>query len=236
MLLPSGWGCPPALLLFGGDSISRDLSIFGEESGSQKGHSAYCVVSLVFHEQEDALEGVISSLEADLERKSLPALPFHASPLMYGKAPYKDLEMETRKRMFASFEAFCRRTPFACKTFAYRRSEVPSSKAFTARFKKDLVVFLTGNLEYFQAFGKVKIYYDNGQQMVTHALHSAIDFVLSKEAVLYRMADARQYRLSRPPKTCSRPNARSQAGLWCILQLCDMESPSLTVKDSSVSV
>lgn len=153
-------------------------------------------MSLVFHEQEDALEEVISSLEADLERKALPDLPFHASPLMYGKPPYKDLELETRKKMFASFEAFCRRAPFACKTFAYRRSEVPSSEAFTARLKKDLVVFLTDNLEYFQAFGKVKIYYDNGQQMVTSALHSAIDFVLSKEAVLYRMADARQYRLS----------------------------------------
>ena len=195
-LLPSGRGCPPALLLFGGERISRELSIFVDESGSQKGHSAYCIVSLVFHEQEEILESVVSSLEADLERKSLPSLPFHASPLMYGKGPYKDLERETRKRLFASFEAFCRRAPFACKTFSYRRSEVSSAEVFTARFKKDLISFLTDNLEYFQAFEKVKIYYDNGQSMVTSAFHSAIDLVLSKEAVLYRMADARQYRLS----------------------------------------
>ena len=32
--------------------------------------------------------------------------------------------------------------------------------------------------------------------MVTAALHSALDFILSKEAVLCRMAAAREYRLS----------------------------------------
>lgn len=42
----------------------------------------------------------------------------------------------------------------------------------------------------------MKIYYDNGQRMVTAALHSALDFILSKDAVLYRMASAREYRLS----------------------------------------
>lgn len=74
-------------------------------------------------------------------------------------------------------------------------SEVEKPHLFIARFKKDLVVFLTDNLSYFQGFDKVKIYYDNGQQMVTSALHGAIDFVLSKDAVLYRMASAQEYRL-----------------------------------------
>lgn len=46
-------------------------------------------MSLVFHEQEDALEGAISSLEADLESKSLPALPFHTSPLVNGHGAYE---------------------------------------------------------------------------------------------------------------------------------------------------
>ncbi len=32
--------------------------------------------------------------------------------------------------------------------------------------------------------------------MVTEALHGAIDFILSKEAVLYRAADSREYPLS----------------------------------------
>ena len=41
----------------------------------------------------------------------------------------------------------------------------------------------------------MKIYYDNGQQMATSALHGAIDYILFKDAVLYRMASAQEYRL-----------------------------------------
>ena len=163
-------------------------------------------------------------MEEDLRKKSLPDLPFHASPLMYGKGPYKDLEMETRKRILASFEAFCRRAPFACKSFSYRRSEVEAPELFTARFKRDLVVFLTDNLGYFQAFDQVKIYYDNGQQMVTAALHSAIDFVLSKQAVLYKMADAKDYRLSQV------------ADCVCTIQLTDIkfQRGELTETDAKI--
>lgn len=115
---------------------------------------------------------------------------------MYGKDPYDDLEMASRKKMLACFEAFCRRAPFTCKTFAYPRKEVGSPELFIARFKRDLAAFLNDNLEYFQMFRHVKIYYDNGQQMITKALHDAIDQALSKNAVLYRMADSKQYRLS----------------------------------------
>ena len=136
-------------------------------------------MSLVFHEQDEVLDSYISAMEEDLARKGLPNLPFHASPLMYGKEPYNGLEMEVRKKMLACFEAFCRRAPFSCKSFSYKRSEVEEPSLFAARFKRDLVVFLTDNLKCFQNFDCVKIYYDNGQQMVTAALHSALDFILS---------------------------------------------------------
>ena len=154
----------------------------------------------------------------------MPNLPFHASPLMYGKEPYRGFEMDARKKILASFEAFCRRAPFRCKSFAYNMSEVMEPELFTARFKRDLVVFLTDNLEYFQAFDRVKIYYDNGQQMVTAALHSALDFILSKEAVLYRMANAREYRLSQV------------ADCICTLELTDIkfQRNELTETDAKV--
>ena len=163
-------------------------------------------------------------MEKDLGVKSLPIIPFHASPLMYGKDAYKDLDMETRKKLLLSFEAFCRRAPFTCKVFAYRRSEVPSPVDFIVRLKRDLVVFLTENLDYFQAFSKVKIYYDNGQQMVTEALHGAIDFILSKEAVLYRAADSREYLLSQV------------ADCVCTLELTDLKFRNDELTNTDVKV
>lgn len=203
-------------------STARELSIFVDESGSQKGHSRYCIVSPVFHDQADSLAPAQDALEADLRAKSLPNVPFHASPLMYGKDAYRD--METRKKILASFEAFCRRAPFTCKAFAYKRSEVPRPEDFIVRLKRDLIVFLTESLGYFQAFSKVKIYYDNGQQMVTEALHGALDFILSKKAVLYKTADSREYLLSRV------------ADCVCTLELTDLKFQSGELTETNPKV
>lgn len=134
-----------------GGTIASELSIFVDESGSQKGHSKYCIVS-------------------------------------------------------------------------YKRSEVPTPDAFIVRFKRDLVVFITKNLEYFQAFSKVKIYYDNGQQMVTEAFHGALDFMLSKNALLYRTADSREYLLSQV------------ADCVCTLELTDLKFKSGEITETDAKV
>jgi hypothetical protein len=63
------------------------------------------------------------------------------------------------------------------------------------RLKRDLVVFLADNIEFFQSFSTIKIYYDNGQHMITEAVHGAIDYALSKQATIYKMATPNNYRL-----------------------------------------
>lgn len=62
-------------------------------------------------------------------------------------------------------------------------------------FKKELSAFLLDNLEFFQHFDKVKVYYDNGQTEVAHILHDSIEFALSKEAIVYRIVSPEDYRL-----------------------------------------
>lgn len=181
-------------------------------------------MTLVFHEQANDLVSAIGAFEQDLRTRELPDLPFHASPLMYGKEPFEGLDMEVRKKILSCFEACCRRAPFTCKTFSYPRKEVSSSDAFIARFKRDLVVFLSGNLEYFQTFRHVKIYYDNGQQMITQALHGAVDFMLSKSAVLYRMANPKEYRLSQV------------ADCVCALELADIKFREGALTETDVKV
>ncbi len=143
---------------------------------------------------------------------------------MNGHDDYEGIDMADRKRMLATFEGFVRGLPCTYKAFSYKRSEVDTAEKFIVRFKRDLVVFLTDNLDYFQAFDKVKIYYDNGQQMVTSALHGAIDYMLSKDAVLYRLAAAQEYRLFQT------------VDYLCTLELTDLKfhDKCLTVTDVKV--
>jgi hypothetical protein len=65
-----------------------------------------------------------------------------------------------------------------------------------ARMRQDLVNLLFGNLGWLQQFGKVKVYYDDGQPAVTKALHDAVEYALAAEAVVYRAASPRDYRLA----------------------------------------
>ncbi len=173
----------------------RELSIFCDESGGEGGHSKYRLVTLVFHNQADSLENHIRTYQNALSAKGLPDIPFHASPLMNGHDSYENMESPDRRQLLTHFFIFQRALPFRYRTFAYKRSEVQDEVIFTARLRKDLVVLLGDNLEFFQGFDKVKIYYDGGQGTVTKALHAAIDYELSKEAILYKDASPIDYRL-----------------------------------------
>lgn len=62
--------------------------------------------------------------------------------------------------------------------------------------KRDLIVFMFDNLGFFQSFDSIKVYYDNGQHVVTAALRGAIEYAISKEATIYRDASPQQYVLS----------------------------------------
>ena len=196
MLLPSRRRLSFGIFFMREGPMERELSIFCDESGGMDGTSKYRLVSLVFHDQADDIASHISCYQQDLLSKGLEDIPFHASPLMYGKPPYDALDIAFRRRMFASFSFFQRKLPFRYVCFAYKRSEVSGEDKYIARLRRDLVVFLSDNLDYFHSFGKVKIYYDGGQQTISNALHAAFEYELSKEAILYRNASPKEYRLS----------------------------------------
>ena len=189
----SAGGSPPAILLSGG--LMGDVSIFCDESGTDGGHSAYRLVTLVFHDQSEEIGGLVSRYEKALDAKGLQRIAFHCSPIMNGTKAYKDIDIETRKQMFARFEIFAKALPVSYRTFAYRRSEVADPEAFSHRLRKDIEAFLDDHLEQFQSFDKVKIYYDDAQRAVSRALHEAIAAKLSKQAVMYREAHPSSYHL-----------------------------------------
>lgn len=62
--------------------------------------------------------------------------------------------------------------------------------------RKQLINFLFDKLTYRQDFDAVKVYYDDGQKSVAQAIHKAVDYAPSKEAMVYWLASSSDYRLS----------------------------------------
>lgn len=144
------------------------------------------MLTLVFHDQSESIEPMVSAYEKRLAFENLPDIPFHAVDLLHGHEAYKDESVETRKRLLVAFSMLVRTFPITYKTFAYEAFEVKSKDELQARMRKDIVNFLFDHIGKFQQYDKVPIYYDGGHQAATAALHQAFDYVLAKDVAVYK--------------------------------------------------
>lgn len=173
-----------------------ELSVFVDESGEWGKLSEYYLITLVFHVQSMSILEHIEKYELYLADSRLPDIPFHAGPLFNGHDDYEHIEFANRKRLFFAFFTLVRNLPFRYVTFAHRKDMFDGNRLrFEAQLKRDLANFFLSYLDEFQSYDTIKVYYDNGQQIVTNALRSSISYALSKEAVVYRVSQPKDYRL-----------------------------------------
>lgn len=172
-----------------------DLSVFIDESGDTGSVSRYYLVTLVMHDQRDSVEMRDKAYRIHLANSNLPDLPFHFSPLMNGHGSYAVASLDVRKALLAKFRRFAENLPFKYRTFAYEKSHFESPGSLQEKLSQELTGYLQINLDYFQTFSQIKIYYDNGQSVVTHAIRRAFVKALGDKAVVFRLVDPESFRL-----------------------------------------
>ena len=175
--------------------MAKELSIFVDESGDRGGKARYYLLTLVFHNQADSIAEAVTGYEAKLARADLPNIPFHSEPLMNGHKDYEFLGIEQRKAMLAYFSSFVRRLPISYTTFVYRRSQFEDPTRLMERMGRDISSAMVEHLDFFQSFDDVKVYYDNGQDIVKKALDQSFGFALSKGVLERRKTSMTDYRL-----------------------------------------
>ena len=173
----------------------RELSVFVDESGNGRRDSKYYLLTLVFHDQDVPITGLVDAYEAKLRASGMADVPLHLNPLIRANDEYADLGAEERRRMLGAFRGFANRCPFTYLTFAYKKSHFSDDEALYSKMRQDLVNALFERLEVLQGFDTVKIYYDNGQGPITQVLHSAFEYALGRQAVVYRDCAPNGYRL-----------------------------------------
>ena len=175
--------------------MAKELSIFVDESGDRGGKARYYLLTLVFHDQADSIAEAVTVYEAKLARADLPNIPFHSEPLMNGHKDYEFLGIEQRKAMLAYFSSFVRKLPISYITLVYRRSQFEDPARLMERMGRDISFAMIEHLDFFQSFDDVKVYYDNGQDIVKQALDRSVGKVLSKGVVRRRKTSMTDYRL-----------------------------------------
>lgn len=175
--------------------MAKELSIFVDESGDRGGKARYYPLVLVFHDQEGSIAEAVTGYEAKLVRADLPNIPFHSEPLVNGHKDYEFLDIEQRKVMLARFSSFVRKLPISYITFVYHRSQFEDPARLMERMGRDISSAMIEHLGFFQSFDDVKVYYDNGQDIVIQALDRSVGKVLSKGVVRRRETSMTDYRL-----------------------------------------
>lgn len=174
----------------------REASIFLDESGSDGLRDRHYILAIVVHDQADDIQHNIRLYEQALREKGLPDIPFHASPLLNGHGAYDGLDLQSRKKLLSAFRVFFRHTSIQYHCVKLKPSEYDSVDSLIAAMRKCVVDFVFSQLEFFQNFDVVKVYYDGGQKSVAEAVRKALDYALAKDSIVYRASSYEDYRLS----------------------------------------
>lgn len=173
----------------------RELSVFFDESGDIGTGSEYYLLTLVFHNQSDDIDSWLSSYEQACTASNLPKDTFHFTPVLRGHAPFDSMGYSTRKRLLSRFRYFVERLPFKYVCLSYEKRRFSNTADLQAKMQRDIERLIRDNLVFFQEFDVVKVYYDNGQSIVSTSVHGAISAALFEDAVVYRNIKPNRYRL-----------------------------------------
>lgn len=173
----------------------KRLNLHIDETGSQDISENIYLIAVVLHEHTIDIESQITKYERRLADSNLANIPFHGKDLLHGNEKYKMVSVGDRKRLLTQFARFVRELPISYFLLKYETSDIHNSDELESRIRHDLVSFIYDHLVFFQRFDVISVYYDNGQNTISIALHDALDFILAKNVADFRDADHSARRL-----------------------------------------
>ena len=128
-----------------------------------------------------------------MEQLNLGVQAIHTGPLIRREEIYKNLGIEKRLKIFNIFLHFTRKVGIKYKNIIIDKKH-KNSLDMNNSISKQLSSFLKENLNYFQNFDKIIIYYDNGQYQLANILISVFSSWFH-DKFEYRTVSPYEYRL-----------------------------------------
>ena len=179
----------------------KEISVFVDESGSfaaDEKSSRYYLVCLLLHDQSEDLSDLIVNLENAFALSSLGrGHCVHVGPLIRREGEYVQMNREQRQWIFRKMMAFVRKANISYRCFLIDKHFNDGDNAVHDKLLQDINRFLIDNAALFNAYDKLKIYYDDGQRQVTSLLREAFamfsstsEFVTDVKPANYRLFQA----------------------------------------------
>ena len=163
---------------------TKEISVFVDESGSfdpDRSSSRYYLVCMVFHDQEKDISRQIEVLEQNLEAIGLPRNHcVHAGPLIRREKEYANLSRQERRGIFDRMMVFLRTCEVEYECFKIDKNLIGSRQALHDPLLQQIVGFLVRQMDDFNAYDAIKVYYDNRQHELAALLKEAFAIYASR--------------------------------------------------------
>ena len=217
-----GWSKDPGPTYDGGQTappfsfygaFMGQLSIFVDESGDfgeYSTHSPYYIITMIFHDQSKDIQTNINHLNDSLENMGLGKdFTIHTEPIIRREEIYENMSPNERRAILSKLFYFVMKSDISYKTFLFEKKQFDDLLKLEGRMAKEMSLFIRNNIEFFQTFDEVILYYDNGQRNLNRILNSVLFTELSKYDV--RKVSPKDYKLFQV------------ADLICTLKLLDIK-------------
>lgn len=175
----------------------KELSIFVDESGDfgeYSHHSPYYIVTMIFHNQNNDITEPIKKFNYELMLLGFEQEHcVHNGPIIRREAPYENMDIKERRRIFNKMVAFTRQLNISFKCFHIEKKHIADTIEASGKISRQLSSFIHENYDYFLSFDTIKVYYDNGQIELTRILSSVLNALLPN--VQFRKVLPSEYRL-----------------------------------------
>ena len=152
----------------------KRLNIFVDETGEfgfKKGTSSLYGVSFTFHEQNDDISKEIIELNKRLSQIGYFGM-IHTADLIMKRNDYKDYPIEIRKSIFRVIYHFTRKVKVRYTSIFVDKKYTENKKILKRQLMIKINEMVNNNLEYFNRFDRIVMYYDNGQEMLSTILET----------------------------------------------------------------
>ena len=153
----------------------KELSIFVDESGDfgeYEKHSPYYITTMVFHDQAYSINDDVIRFNTELRNIGYNNPVIHTEPLIRKEEDYVHIAPNDRRRILTKLYFFAIKARISYMSFVIQKKDFKDVYTMEARIARDISVFLRDNLDFFQSFEKIILYYDNGQRELNRILNT----------------------------------------------------------------
>ena len=174
----------------------KELSVFIDESGDFgeiKERPAYYLVTFVFHNQDNGIEGQVSKLEESIRGSGFDVEYIHTGPVIRREEVFARYSIDERRKLLYNMLNFVNGCAISYLTVIVDRREAADKVALSGKLAKAINRAMSEHMGYFSDFDKIIVYYDNGQVELSTILNAVFSIQFSN--VEFRKAQPQKYRL-----------------------------------------